>query len=245
MDTVIIGIHGLRNKPPKDLLADWWKKSIVEGFQAFQLPVLEFDFEMAYWAHYLNSKPQDGSITDTKDPQFLEEPYEPGTNFGPRDPNPFKKNISIGIHKQIFQLIAGKSAFMNIEAVSNIILHRMFVELDIYYHHDIPDEQGRSRPAKEILREELAGYLSRHAGKKILILAHSMGSIIAYDVLMHTVPDIPVQTLITFGAPLGFPVITTKIKHELNLDPKSDDLLPTPPSLKGKWLNFSDLDDVT
>ena len=42
MKTVLIGIHGLRNKPPKDTLADWWKTSIIEGFTIVGLPVPRF-----------------------------------------------------------------------------------------------------------------------------------------------------------------------------------------------------------
>ncbi len=30
MPKVIVGIHGLANKPKKDILTDWWEKSIKE-----------------------------------------------------------------------------------------------------------------------------------------------------------------------------------------------------------------------
>ena len=32
MSKVIIGIHGLGNKPQKNLLEEWWKAAINEGF---------------------------------------------------------------------------------------------------------------------------------------------------------------------------------------------------------------------
>ena len=31
MTDIIIGIHGLANKPDKTTLSDWWEKSIREG----------------------------------------------------------------------------------------------------------------------------------------------------------------------------------------------------------------------
>ena len=31
MPKIIVGIHGLANKPEKDVLAEWWVKSIREG----------------------------------------------------------------------------------------------------------------------------------------------------------------------------------------------------------------------
>ena len=47
--SVVIGIHGLKNKPEKNLLARWWVMSLQEGLQrnldlapplAFELVVL-------------------------------------------------------------------------------------------------------------------------------------------------------------------------------------------------------------
>jgi hypothetical protein len=72
-----------------------------------------------------------------------------------------------------------------------------------------------------------------------------MGSIIAYDVLLHGQPIIPVHTLITLGSPLGFPVIRKHIQHELGLGNGDETKLPTPDAIRHRWLNFSDLDDET
>jgi hypothetical protein len=246
VSAVIIGIHGLRNKPPKYLLTGWWKKAIIEGFRVLKLPAPRFKFELAYWAHYMHPRSLNPAIKDGENPLYLYEPYLPGSVFGPRDPKTFRKHISAGIHQQVLQLVAGQSGFMNIETVSNIILHRMFVELDTYYHHELRDASRRMRPARDLIREELARLIRKYRSRNILILAHSMGTIIAYDVLLHVVPDIPIHTLITFGAPLGFPVVIKKIKQELNLGADgAAQPLPTPPCLQRRWLNFSDLDDVT
>jgi hypothetical protein len=40
-------------------------------------------------------------------------------------------------------------------------------------------------------------------------------------------------------------VIRKKIQQELGLDAKDDAKLPTPDAVRHRWLNFSDLDDVT
>jgi hypothetical protein len=245
MNTIIIGVHGLRNKPPKYLLTTWWKRSIVEGFRILHLPVPRFKLEVAYWAHFIHERPQSPSVKDPKDPQYLPEPYMPCTSFGPKEPHDLGHDISHSIHQQLLQLMAGKSGFMNIEAVSDVILHRMFIELDIYFHRTLRDVAGKTYPAKELIRSELVRLLKKHRKKNILILAHSMGTIIAYDVLMHEVPDIPVHTLLTFGAPLGFPVIMRQLKPELGRDPNDPQPLPTPESIHGRWLNFSDTDDPT
>jgi len=174
-----------------------------------------------------------------------EQPFFNNVLVGPREPESLRKRLSVGVHQQILQLLTHKSGFMNVEALTNAILRRMFVELDIYYHKRLRDGFGGTRPARELLRSELARLIRKHQGKSILIVAHSMGAIIAYDVLLHVTPEIPIDTLVTLGAPLGFPVITKKIRQELGRDPESDTPLPTPPSITRKWLNFADLDDVT
>lgn len=245
MGTVVIGIHGLRNKPPKYVLSSWWKKALVEGFEIIKLPVPRFRFRMAYWAHYMHTTPQNPMIRDPKHPRFLWEPYVRGHCHGPRDPRAFGEKLRSTIHQQILQLMAGKSGFMNVDALSDIILHRMFVELDVYYHRRLRDPFGRLRPAHELIREELARLLRRHRRDTILLIAHSMGTIIAYDVLTYTVPDIPIHTFITLGSPLGFPVVMKKVWQEMGACERADTPLPTPDCIRKRWLNFSDLDDVT
>ena len=75
MKKIIIGIHGLKNKPPRKILESWWKKSILEGFQNHGLPKLDFQFELVYWADLEYSKSLDPKVTDPKDPLFIEHPY--------------------------------------------------------------------------------------------------------------------------------------------------------------------------
>jgi hypothetical protein len=134
---------------------------------------------------------------------------------------------------------------MNYDAISDRILHRMFMELDIYYHGQLRDENGRLQPARELIRHELATLIRKHWKKNIMIIAHSMGSIIAYDVLLHDVPGIQVHSLITVGSPLGFPVIRHKIQQELGMGKDERVLLPTPNTLQYRWLNLYDPEDVT
>ena len=40
-----------------------------------------------------------------------------------------------------------------------------------------------------------------------MLIAHSMGSIIGFDVLTFLATDIKINTFITIGSPLGLPVI--------------------------------------
>jgi len=67
-----------------------------------------------------------------------------------------------------------------------------------------------------------------------------MGAIIAYDVLAHTVPELRIHTLITIGAPLGVPVMVSKIRKEWGL---ATGLPPTPEAILERWYNLADLED--
>ena len=71
-----------------------------------------------------------------------------------------------------------------------------------------------------------------------MILSHSMGTIIAYDVLRAIGKDHPrlvVDNFVTLGSPLGLPHVKYKIAQE-------NPLVRTP-SIVRKWLNFADRRD--
>ena len=76
-----------------------------------------------------------------------------------------------------------------------------------------------------------------------MLIAHSMGSIIAYDVLTQNESDIEIDTLVTIGSPLGIPVIMKKIMAEQKIELDESGKLRTPDNICNKWYNFSDLDD--
>ena len=64
-EPLIVGIHGLANKPEEKKLSDWWQWSIAEGLRKnedVQNP--RFDYKMVYWRPYLYKYPlhQDESL---------------------------------------------------------------------------------------------------------------------------------------------------------------------------------------
>jgi hypothetical protein len=58
---IIIGIHGLHNKPPRKLLTKWWRKSIREGLLRDYSVFKPFSFQMVYWSDVNYEKPQDST----------------------------------------------------------------------------------------------------------------------------------------------------------------------------------------
>ncbi len=94
-----------------------------------------------------------------------------------------------------------------------------------------------------MIRNQLAAVLEKHRKKKILLIAHSMGSIIAFDVLTHTVPHVRIHTFATIGSPLGSPVVISKIVSEQLNKVKRISSVRTPDNITHAWYNLSDLND--
>jgi len=61
MSRFILGIHGLRNKPPQALLNEWWQLALREGLERIGHPRINIPFELVYWADLLYPEPLDPS----------------------------------------------------------------------------------------------------------------------------------------------------------------------------------------
>jgi PGAP1-like protein len=242
MKKTIIGIHGLKNKPAKILLESWWIRAIKEGFEIHSLKDISFNFELVYWVDLEYDKPLDPAIKDQDDPYFLKRPYSP---FHYRDSNETdrrnKRKILDLIETGMDKLFLQESGFGGLDKIVDIAIRTMFSDLDAYYHGQC--KSRKELKAREAFRHRLSVVLNKFPKHEILLLAHSMGSIISYDVLTQVIPKQKIDTFITMGSPLGLPVIIKKILQEQNKKIRSNSKPITPENITRKWLNFSDLDD--
>jgi len=242
MKNVIIGIHGLKNKPPKKLLEEWWIKSIREGLKNIGYQSTTFQFELVYWADLEYAKPLNPVNTDPKDPLFLEHPYVSNTyDESFEKESKTKKKILDTIEDGFDMIILHKNKFGGIEKIVDKTIRKMFQDLDAYYHGFCKID--KKQIAKQAFRNRLKEVLQKHKKDRIMIIGHSMGSIIAYDTLTQDVPKLNIDTFITVGSPLGFPLIVKKILLEQNEKVYPDAKPQTPDSIISDWFNFSDLDD--
>ncbi len=230
---IIIGIHGLGNKPPAVLLEDWWRLAITEGLNRIGAKT-EFDFELVYWADILNEKALDPDETDDDSDYFIKEKYIPSTESASIAEN---ESVLDKLSDKLNNLIFNKKLHENFPSVTDWVIKNFFSELDIYLNEKTDLENGIAIPVKEVINERLKFLLKQNNDKPIMLIAHSMGSIIAYDVLTEMENDIAIDTLITVGSPLGVPFITEKIKEITSPQ------LKTPEAIKKAWLNFSDPED--
>ncbi len=240
MKRIIIGIHGLGNKPPASLYQSWWRKSLYEGFTRIGHPRRRLPFELVYWADILHPVPLDPYIKDPDDKRFLDEPYLIATGASAVKQSLMRKKLLHLFDKQLDRLKLDGEGHIIWKHITDLIIQRYFFELDSYYRNSWASPAEGPQPVRDRIRSRLAEVLRRHQDKEILLIAHSMGAIIAYDVLAHTVPEVRVQQLVTIGAPLGVPVVVEKIRNEWGL---SAGLPPTPDAVVERWHNLADLED--
>lgn len=244
MAKIIIGIHGLGNKPPKKILRAWWKASILEGFKRIERPKPVFNFDLVYWAHYLHPVPLDPRIKDKEDPLYLEDPYFPAPESAEeKKPGELRQKILDYVSEQLENIFLNEDLTINYETIADFIIHNFFRELDIYYRNYCVRQNKHDCRAKEVICSDLANVLKLHHRKKIMLIAHSMGSIVAYDVLTQYVPDLSIDSFVTLGSPLGMPITKSKIVAEQKKDPGPSIDLKTPENILSHWYNLSDLRD--
>ncbi|MCD6116010.1 hypothetical protein J7K93_03255 [bacterium] len=241
MKKIIIGIHGLKNKPSVQILEQWWKDSIIEGLEWNKKRKLkQIPFYLVYWADILHKEPLDAFETDPAHHLFLAEPYVPSLRIGFN--NDEHENISNKIvelfETQFAKVFLNSDLTINFSDITDILIKHLFKDLNVYYSPESADDNG----VREKIQNRLFDVLYKNRKKKIMLIAHSMGSIIAYDVLFKKQDILNIDTFVTIGSPLGIPVIMEKIKKEHRLR-NSVKTLPIPESIKGQWINLYDPED--
>ena len=243
MKQVIIGIHGLGNKPPKLVLQDWWLKSIKEGLDRINKERLSIPFELVYWADITNSKPYDLSIKDKENPLYIEEVYKKGNPNKVKNHSSIKIKILKYIEEQMDKVFLNDDLSINFKDVTDKLIHHYFKELETYYREDCKSMVNPECNAKSEIQDRLKGLLNKYKGYQILLIAHSMGTIVAFDVLSDLENVKPIDTFITIGSPLGVPVIVGRIFAEQK-DKNAHIKKPTTPdNILNCWHNMSDIED--
>ncbi len=246
----IIYIHGLANKPPEDVLKRQWDRALF-GFDLGERS------RMAYWVNRDRHGPPLG---ETSDPDELAA-MQPKPGFStashrssragdadallPELPKEATAGQIASLRRLRDELLAGREQTKQPGGYGTKVLPapkfirdwitRGATELllgdayDLFYNED---EQERMRAA-------LTGRL-KTGGGPFVIIAHSQGSMIAYDVLKNWDSgehgEIEVPLLITIGSPLGLTEVKDRMR-EMTGQPRGKLAVP---SLVQKWMNFSD-----
>ena len=153
------------------------------------------------------------------------------------------------VHPAILQqqlhgrLFLNKNLTEKFPGASAKIIENYFEELNTYYTDVCVSLQNEDCSAKAAIHAKLLKILEDYAGYEILLIAHSMGSIISFDVLMDPSADFTINTFVTMGSPLGIPPIVVR-----NFETQKA-LLPelkkpeAPNCITTHWYNLSDRRD--
>lgn len=241
----IVYVHGIFNKPPEPVLKRLWDEALY-GFELGERS------RMAYWVD--RTRFPVPSSTDELDPDertLLPTPgpgvraLAAGAKGSPQDAASaaFMKSVRAKLDKAAGQQPVrppgglGAKVLPLWESARTWITERV-TKAWLEDVHDFLFVPAR----RESMRQSLISRL-RTGGGPFVVIAHSQGSIIAYDVLSNwqndpSLPPIDVKLFVTIGSPLGIQEVQDQLKT-LTRQKK----LATPPAVR-RWLNFADKDDI-
>ncbi len=235
---VIIGIHGLSNKPPHNLLQTWWQQSIEEGLQRIGYDPGKIQFHLVYWADIMYPKPLDPDETNPDSPYILSEPYYRLQHGRPAPVKVAGKKNRLDFIERSTDLVFTKwYKVLPLDWLVDKVTKKRFPDLHAYFN---PINRDNENHVRNQIHKRLTDILIRFRKRRIILLGHSMGSIISYDVLKLLEKDLNIEILVTVGSPLGLPFIRQQFsgqKEEKNIH------LTVPENIRQAWYNMSDLDD--
>ena len=230
MPKIIIGIHGLGNKPPKTILTDWWKKSILEGLNKSNYSISDFEFDLVYWADILHPVPLNPDEVNKNSPLYLKDKYHTEHILSSAESSGLRVKAREYIEKFYGKIVVNEVLSLKYPSLTDLFIHVNMRDLENYYS-----------TSKQAIIERLTETLKKHRNKKILLISHSMGSIISYDALTDYLPDLKIDTMVSIGSPLGQKYVLQKmLEHQKN---NSGNKLKVPENIRRNWYNLSDLDD--
>ena len=251
---VIIGVHGLNNKPAPDTLAHGWKASLVEGLEAIGVANPEFEFRMVHWADLLHGAPLPSGPRNPLDTNYDKQPYARTT----RDElKAYDDGRWVRFRSGSLDAFGGALDWLKqeygVNSLADWFLRQVLRDLSFYYSEtpiENRDTPATSESARFVLREEVSTAVreAHSAGKRILLIGHSMGSIVGYDALRgigrEDDNEVEVADFVTIGSPLGLPHVMHKIKDERFKLYGEDPQVRTPSIVTERWTNFADRRDA-
>ncbi|MCD6090264.1 MAG: hypothetical protein J7J72_02075 [Bacteroidales bacterium] len=243
MAKVIIAIHGLRNKPPKELLAKWAKTSIEEGLKNAKTNIELPQIELAYWADILYDKPLSPEEKDEKSPYFLDEVYTPDSKDQDIKSHFIRLHLIKVFKLLIYKIFLKKNYKLRYPFMAKNFIHSNFRDLEVYFTEDCENNPKPDCVLKRSINQRLAKLLEKHHHDQIFLVAHSMGSIIAFDVLSFIATKTKINTLVTIGSPLGAPFVISRIAASSKIKNQEHIKLQTPEAVYRKWYNIAAIKD--
>lgn len=258
-------IHGIANKPPVDLLLEKWISAVEAG--GFSLVTANVTASMVYWADVMYAQPKHSasghesnereSGTEQEDDDLswaLELPDDQARvvaalrrKLGADSKSPTGQDDFVSTANTIIET-QSPNGFEAIPLPWFIKrrLMKVFIKDTHHYlfntnHSPRPNEVFRVRDhirglfVNQIIEDATSNMTGKH-----VVVAHSMGTVIAYDCLKNVASCPSIDSFFTIGSPLGISEI-----HDNYDPPYSKDSAWPDATLRGEWSNYFDrLDPV-
>ncbi|HIF9547550.1 TPA: hypothetical protein ACX6S8_003811 [Photobacterium damselae] len=234
MNKHYIAIHGRSNKPPTHILEDSWLRAINDGRKHVNQPLInKSQFSMAYYADVFYQQPL----------YFDPEPYLPDipTNHSPIPLVVDEEHLSEMMEQNKWRLdnlffeplLSEFGVYRALNYLSKPLLRYWLTDV-YHYFHDPAFALEIEKPLIRLLQEY------RH--HSITLISHSLGTVIAYNVLQklaaqRSMQDITIDKWITLGSPLGLASVKAQLKRNLQGS------LAVPENVSA-WHNYSDKRDI-
>ena len=205
----IIMVHGLGSKPAPEVTHHLWRHTITENIRvshellAHSLEMHPDIFELAYWANFVPHHIPDDASYSKKLAQQVERVIAERREIKDRFHVGMGEKLSAFFQDRgldLAKLLAGALAVKD-----DVMLH-FLRETELYHRDQYIADQMRA-PLESALRR------AWDEGRKPVVVAHSMGSFIAYDVLWRfshrktagfgNYSNRRVAMFVTLGSPLG------------------------------------------
>ncbi|HIF9382752.1 TPA: hypothetical protein ACX6RR_002582 [Photobacterium damselae] len=234
MNKHYIAIHGRSNKPPTHILEDSWLRAINDGRKHVNQPLInKSQFSMAYYADVFYQQPL----------YFDPEPYLPDipTNHSPIPLAVDEEHLSEMMEQNKWRLdnlffeplLSEFGVYRALNYLSKPLLRYWLTDVYHYFHD----------PAFALeIEKPLIRLLQQYRHHSITLISHSLGTVIAYNVLQklaaqRTTQDIIIDKWITLGSPLGLASVKAQLKRNLQGS------LAVPENVSA-WHNYSDKRDI-
>ncbi len=260
-------IHGIGNKPPKDVLLEQWRVALLDD-GGLDLDALGVTTSMGYWADILYPEPAPAAAATESSALELNEAVTPqDADLGwladaPPDEQAFVAGLGLKVGlaavTEVVPLPSGTGDDDSgvvvpgspLEAVPLPLwltkrLMKVFLR-DV--HHYLYDATFSPRPGEtfRVRRDVRARALAaldegaQTPGPHVVV-CHSLGTVVAYDVLTALDGAPRVDALVTLGSPLGI----SEVQHALAPPWTARDGWPSRRLADGVWVNVADrLDPV-
>jgi len=253
-------IHGIANKPPQDVLLEQWRTGLLDD-DGVDLDAMGVTCSMVYWADLLYAEPLPEAVAARQEAAELEAAVDGGDTDMTwlldldAEEADFVASLGAEVGMAVVSATPGEAADViaedsPLEAIPlpeflKSRLMRVFLRDVHHYLYDakFSPRPGESYPVRTTIRSRTVAALTEGAAMPgpHVVVSHSLGTVIAYDVLtgLDEVPG--VDALITLGSPLGLSEVQAKLAPPWT----SHDGWPSQRLGGGSWTNVADrLDPV-